>query len=231
MISRLLSVFGRAATVPNVSSAGLPASNPRDELGLAVLASGTGSILQALVDDGLPITVVLVDRPGGAEQIAKSAGIPLERVIRESFGPGFERDAYTADVVEALGRHQVDLIAMAGFGTVLGAAVHASFPGRIVNTHPALLPAFRGWHAVEAALAAGVSETGCTVHLATLEVDDGPIIAQEAVPVIDGDTRDTLHERIKEVERRIYPAALWKLLAELGARQGSQDRGTREGLG
>ena len=101
--------------------------------------------------------------------------------------------------------HQVDLVAMAGFGTVMTEAVHRAFPHRIVNTHPALLPAFPGWHGVRDALAAGVPETGCTVHLATLEMDAGPILAQEVVPVLPGDTEETLHERIKVVERDAVP--------------------------
>jgi phosphoribosylglycinamide formyltransferase-1 len=86
-----------------------------------------------------------------------------------------------------------------------------------VNTHPALLPAFPGWHGVRDALAAGVSETGCTVHLATLEMDAGPILAQEAVPVLADDTADRLHERIKQVERRLYPATVLRALEELAA--------------
>ena len=89
----------------------------------------------------------------------------------------------------------------------------------MLNTHPALLPAFRGWHAVEEALAAGVKVTGCTVHLVTLEVDAGPIVAQEAVVVIPGDTAESLHERIKVVERRLYPAAIRAFAA--GERAGS----------
>ena len=105
---------------------------------------------------------------------------------------------------------------MAGFGTILDKPIHDAYAGRIVNTHPALLPAFKGWHAVEEALAAGVKVTGCTVHLATLEVDDGPILAQEAVPVLPDDTVETLHERIKEVERRLYPAVLHELIDEEG---------------
>ena len=92
--------------------------------------------------------------------------------------------------------------------------MHDAYPDRIVNTHPALLPAFKGWHAVDDALAAGVKVTGCTVHLARLEVDDGPILAQEAVPVPDDDTVTSLHERIKAVERRIYPAVLRRLVDE-----------------
>ena len=104
---------------------------------------------------------------------------------------------------------------MAGFGTVLAEPVHAAFGGRILNTHPALLPAFPGWHAVADALAAGVAVTGCTVHLATLEMDAGPVLAQQEVAVVDGDTVDSLHERIKEVERRLYPATVLRALDEL----------------
>jgi phosphoribosylglycinamide formyltransferase-1 len=104
---------------------------------------------------------------------------------------------------------------MAGFGTVVDQPLHDAFAGRVLNTHPALLPAFPGWHAVEAALEAGVKVTGCTVHLATLEMDAGPILAQEAVPVAGDDTVATLHERIKRVERRLYPATVLKMLGEL----------------
>jgi phosphoribosylglycinamide formyltransferase-1 len=91
--------------------------------------------------------------------------------------------------------------------------VFDAYQGRILNTHPSLLPAFRGAHAVPDALAAGVKVTGCTVHVATVEVDDGPIVAQEAVPVRDGDTVESLHERIKEVERRLYPEVVARVVA------------------
>jgi len=173
-----------------------------------VLASGSGTILHALVAADLPIVVVLVDRQCGAIEVARAAGVPVEIVERGSFGGDFDRVAYTNDVVDVLTRHQVELVAMAGFGTILEKPVHDAFPDRIVNTHPALLPSFKGWHAVEDALAAGVKVTGCTVHIARLAVDDGPILAQEAVTVADDDTVETLHERIKEVERRIYPQVL-----------------------
>jgi phosphoribosylglycinamide formyltransferase-1 len=93
---------------------------------------------------------------------------------------------------------------MAGFGTILGKGMFDAFPGHILNTHPALLPSFPGWHGVEDALAYGVKVTGCTVHIATEEVDAGPILAQEAVVVESDDTVESLHERIKAVERRIY---------------------------
>jgi phosphoribosylglycinamide formyltransferase 1 len=181
---------------------------------IGVLASGSGTILGALVAEDLPIVAVIVDRPCGAVEIAGAAGIAVEHVERDSFGPDFDRLAYTHRVVDALERHGVDLVAMAGFGTILDKPIHDAYPGRIVNTHPALLPAFKGWHAVEDALAAGVKVTGCTVHIATLEVDDGPILAQEAVPVLPDDTADSLHERIKAIERRIYPEVLRALLDE-----------------
>jgi phosphoribosylglycinamide formyltransferase-1 len=181
---------------------------------IGVLASGSGTILQALLDADLPIAVVIVDRPCAAVERAQRAGVPAEVVERTDFGRDFDRLAYTHRVVDALERRDVDVVAMAGFGTILEKPVHDAFPGLIVNTHPALLPAFKGWHAVDDALAAGVKVTGCTVHLATLEVDDGPILAQETVAVLDDDTAETLHERIKEVERRLYPQVLRRMIEE-----------------
>jgi phosphoribosylglycinamide formyltransferase-1 len=154
------------------------------------------------------VEAVILDRTCGAEAIAETAGVPVEIVERESYGPAFDRDAYTHRVIDALKRHQIDVIAMAGFGTILAADIFSVFPGRILNTHPALLPAFKGWHAVRDALAAGVKVTGCTVHVATEMVDEGPILAQEAVVVEAGDTEATLHERIKSVERRLYPETI-----------------------
>jgi phosphoribosylglycinamide formyltransferase 1 len=185
-----------------------------------VLASGGGTILASMVDADLPIAVGIADRPCTALERAARAGIPAELVERTSFGPEFDRDAYTRDVVGVLHAYRVDLVAMAGFGTILGQAVHDAYPGAIVNTHPALLPSFKGWHAVDDALAAGVKITGCTVHYATLEVDEGPILAQEAVPVLDDDTVETLHERIKDVERRLYPRVLRQLVTGTRAEEG-----------
>jgi phosphoribosylglycinamide formyltransferase 1 len=181
---------------------------------LGVLASGSGTILQALLDDRLPVEVVVVDRQCGAVERAERAGVPVEVVERESFGDDFDRVAYTHRVVDALKRHEVDLVAMAGFGTILSQEMHDAYPRKILNTHPALLPSFKGWHGVRDALAAGVKVTGCTVHLATLEVDEGPILAQEAVAVLPDDTEETLHERIKDVERRIYPRVIREQLEE-----------------
>ena len=179
---------------------------------VGVLASGGGSILEAMVERSLPIVAVVVDRPCGATDIAARAGISATVVERDDFGPTFDRAAYSKRVVAALDEAEVDLVAMAGFGTILDVLVFDSYAGRVLNTHPALLPSFPGWHGVEDALAYGVKVTGCTVHVARLEVDEGPILAQEAVPVLPDDTVETLHERIKEVERRIYPEVLRKLV-------------------
>jgi phosphoribosylglycinamide formyltransferase 1 len=172
---------------------------------------------------GLPVTTVLSDRPCAALGLAEDQGIAPELVDRATyggFGPGFDREGFTATVAATLVGHQPDLVAMAGFGTVMTESVHRAFPGRILNTHPALLPAFPGWHGVRDALAAGVAETGCTVHLAALQVDAGPILAQQAVPVLPGDTEETLHERIKVAERALYPATITWALAELEAGRG-----------
>ena len=109
----------------------------------------------------------------------------------------------------------IDLIAMAGFGTILSEEFHVAYPGRILNTHPSLLPEFKGWHAVQDALDAGVATTGCTVHVATVALDEGPILAQQAVSVRSGDTAETLQERIKEVERTLYPATIMAVLDRL----------------
>ncbi|MGQ0743753.1 MAG: phosphoribosylglycinamide formyltransferase [Acidimicrobiales bacterium] len=203
-----------------------------DQPRLAVLASGGGSNLAAMLSAGLVVTVVLVDRPCGAEKVAKEAGVPVERVIRESFGSSFDRDGYTEAVTRALAPHGVDTVAMAGFGTVLGQVIHDAYPGRILNTHPALLPAYPGWHAVEEALAAGATVTGCTVHVATLEVDSGPILATGEVPIRPGDTAETLHARIKAVEHRIYPRAIADFLgaADMSATGLPADRSPATGL-
>jgi phosphoribosylglycinamide formyltransferase-1 len=177
-----------------------------------VLASGGGSILEAILADGIPVAVVVVDRPCGATDVAAAAGVPAVVVARTSFGADFDRDAFTGEVVDVLQAHEVDLVVMAGFMTILAQAAFDAFPGAILNTHPALLPAFPGAHAVRDAVAAGAEVTGTTVHVATLEVDAGPILAQEAVAVLPDDSVESLHERIKVVERRLYPATIRQIL-------------------
>jgi phosphoribosylglycinamide formyltransferase-1 len=173
-----------------------------------------------MFEAGLPVTIVLADRSCAGLRLAEDHWAAAELVDRKAYGgfdAGFDREGFTATVAATLVAHQVDLVAMAGFGTVMTQAVHTAFPNRIVNTHPALLPLFPGWRGVRDALAAGVIETGCTVHLATLEMDAGPILAQQAVPVLPGDTEESLHERIKVVERVLYPATVAWALGELEA--------------
>lgn len=180
----------------------------------AVLASGSGTLLEAILADGIPVSLVVADRPSRALEVAEAHGVPARLVERTTFGPDFDRVAYTKDVVAVLQEAEIDLIVMAGFGTVFAESLYEAFGSRVLNTHPALLPAFKGWRAVRDALAAGVKVTGCTIHVATLEVDAGPILAQEAVPVLDGDDEATLHERIKAVERRLYPQTIRAVLAD-----------------
>jgi phosphoribosylglycinamide formyltransferase-1 len=179
---------------------------------IAVLVSGTGTILDAMLAADVPIKVVVADRPCPALDRASAAGIEPLLVARSSFGPHFDRNAYSAEMADELADHHVELVAMAGFGTVFGQPMQDAYGGRILNTHPALLPAFPGWHAVADALAYGVKVTGCTVHVAGLEVDTGPILAQEPVRVHDDDTVESLHERIKAVERRLYPTTIHEIL-------------------
>ncbi len=186
-----------------------------------MLVSGSGTILEAILATDLPVGLVVADRPCRALDVASGRGTPTALVDRAGFGgfgPGFDRWAYTQAVAEVLLAAAVDVVVMAGFGTVLDQPVHDAYPGRILNTHPALLPAFPGWHAVHDALAAGVPETGTTVHVAHLEMDTGPILAQATVAILPGDTEDTLHERIKAVERTLYPATIRAFVDDLAPR-------------
>ena len=179
---------------------------------IGVLASGSGTNLESIFAAGIPVEVVVVDRPCRATEVAAAHGVPAVLVERTSYGKDFDRLAYTNAVIDVLEQHEIDLVVMAGFGTIFEKTMFDAYEGRILNTHPALLPAFPGWHAVRDTLAAGVKVTGVTVHIATLEVDAGPILAQAAVPVLPDDDEDTLHERIKEVERTLYPETIKAIL-------------------
>lgn len=170
-----------------------------------MLASGTGSLLNSLLaaaQDDYPARVVAVgvDRDCRATQIAAEANIPAFAV---RVGEHPTRDDWDAAITEATAAHQPDLVVSAGFMRILGPQFLSRFNGRILNTHPALLPAFPGAHGVRDALAYGVKVTGCTVHLVDAGVDTGPILAQQPVEVRDGDNEETLHERIKVVERQL----------------------------
>ncbi|OBI92447.1 phosphoribosylglycinamide formyltransferase [Mycobacterium asiaticum] len=172
---------------------------------LVVLASGTGSLLNSLLaaavgDYPARVVAVGVDRDCRATEIAARAGIPAYKV---SVGDHPTRDAWDAAITAATAAHKPDLVVSAGFMRILGPQFLSRFIGRTVNTHPALLPAFPGAHGVRDALAYGVKVTGCTVHLVDAGVDTGPILAQQPVEVLDGDDEDSLHERIKVVERQL----------------------------
>lgn len=188
-----------------------------NKLRIGVLVSGRGSNLQAIIDavkaGWLPvhIAVVISDKPGAyALERARDAGIPT-MVIERSRYEG--RDAFEEAIVETLAGRQVDLVALAGFMRIIGKTLLKRYAQRVVNIHPALLPSFPGLHAQAQAVAYGVKVTGCTVHFVDEGMDTGPIILQQAVPVEDQDTEETLSRRILAEEHKIYPAAL-KLLAE-----------------
>lgn len=171
---------------------------------LVVLASGTGSLFAALLDardDDYVVEALITDVPtAGALSIARNAGVETRVVDPSNFADRAEWDeALTASIQE----FKPTLVVSAGFMRILGQDTLHAFPNRIINTHPALLPAFPGAHAVREALAAGVTETGCTVHVVDAGVDTGPVIVQETVPVSPDDNEAVLHERIKTVERRL----------------------------
>lgn len=172
---------------------------------VVVLASGTGSLLGALIDAAsgdYPARVVAVgvDRDCRAIEVAKAASLPTF-TVRLADHPS--RGAWDAAITDATAAHKPDLIVSAGFMKILGPQFLSRFCGRTLNTHPALLPAFAGARGVADALAYGVKVTGCTVHLVDAGTDTGPVLAQQAVPVLDGDDEETLHERIKVVERQL----------------------------
>ena len=172
---------------------------------VVVLASGTGSLLQSLLDatgGDFPAAIVAVgvDRECPAVEVAAAASVPT---FTERLPDYPDRPAWDAAITKATASYQPDLIVSAGFMKILGPQFLSLFMGRIINTHPALLPAFPGAHAVPEALAYGVKVTGCSVHLVDAGTDTGPILAQEVVPVLDDDDVATLHERIKVVERQL----------------------------
>lgn len=172
---------------------------------LVVLASGTGSLLASLLATAVGdypgrVVAVGVDRDCPAVDIAKAADVPVYRVRLSDYP---DRAAWDAAITDATADHRPDLIVSAGFMKILGPQFLSRYMGRIVNTHPALLPAFPGAHAVPESLDYGVKVTGCTVHLVDAGTDTGPILAQEVVAVRDDDDEASLHERIKVVERRL----------------------------
>lgn len=172
----------------------------------AVLASGSGTNLQALLD-AYPenVAVVAGDKKGAfAFERARQAGVPVEHVDPAGF---LTREDFDRELAERIAAYGVGLVVGAGYIRVLSSVFLERFPA-VLNVHPSLLPRFRGLRAVERALEAGVEETGVSVHFMVEEVDAGPVVAQEAVPVVPGDTRETLLERLHPVEHRLLVRAV-----------------------
>jgi phosphoribosylglycinamide formyltransferase 1 len=184
---------------------------------LGVLGSGKGSNMTAIADDcasgAIPaeIALVLSDVPNASIlERARERNLRAEFIPPGSFRTKLDEPAERS-YVAALQEAAVDLIVLAGFMRILKGDFLRAFPQRVVNIHPALLPAFPGLEAWKQALDHGVKVTGCTVHFVDQGIDSGPIIAQETVPVLPGDTPETLHERIQQVERRLYPRVIGAL--------------------
>lgn len=187
-----------------------------DRLKIGVLLSGSGTNLQAIIDaivEGLPTDIVLVvsSRPDayGIER-ARAAGIPTLVMNREKYADVLAADA---QIVEALQEAGAEYVVMAGYMRKVTSVMLDAFPNRVLNLHPALLPSFKGAHAIADAFNAGVKVTGVTVHFANADYDKGPIVAQRAITVAENDTLDTLEAKIHDVEHVLYPEVIG-LIAE-----------------
>lgn len=182
-------------------------------MNVGVLVSGSGTNLQAILDAqargelGRARVVVVVSNVAGVRALERAAAarVAAEVLSHKAYA---SRDAFDEALVARLRAHEVELVALAGFMRLLTPTLLGAFPGRVVNIHPALLPAFPGLHAQKQALDYGARVTGCTVHFVDEGCDTGPIIAQAAVPVLDGDDEAALTARILAEEHRLYPAAL-----------------------
>lgn len=179
---------------------------------LGVMASGSGSnfevICEAIASKQLNAAVpVLIYNNPEAKVVARAErwGVPTKLLNHREYK---KREDLDRTIVEVLRAAEIDLVIMAGWMRIITKVLLEAFPGRVINIHPSLLPSFRGIHAVEQALAAKVKVTGCTVHLADLEVDHGPILMQAAVPILEDDTSETLHARIQVQEHLIFPQAI-----------------------
>ena len=188
-----------------------------EPLALGVLLSGSGSNLQALIDAiaagrlraRIAVVISNVEDAGGVAR-AHRAGVPTFVLPH---GAAASREAYDRRVVDELRAYGVELVVLAGFMRLVTPVLLNAFPQRVVNVHPALLPAFPGLHAERQALAHGARVTGVTVHFVDEETDHGPIIAQAAVPILPGDTEATLHARVQRQEHRLYPFAIQLIAA------------------
>ncbi|MFN3360637.1 MAG: phosphoribosylglycinamide formyltransferase [Pseudanabaenaceae cyanobacterium] len=186
---------------------------------LGILASGKGSNLVAIADAiaagelNAQIAVVIYNNPDApVRERCQERGIPHVLLNHREFA---SRELLDDRLAHTLEQYQVDLVVMAGWMRIVTQVLIDRFPHRILNIHPSLLPSFPGHRAVQQALEYGVKITGCTVHIVTLEVDRGPILAQVPVPVLPGDTVETLHQRIQQAEHKIYPKTIGAYLQRL----------------
>ena len=195
----------------------MPSAAPSSRARVAVLLSGTGSLCAALLaatdDPGYPAEVVVVgsDRTADGLAHARRRGLPTF-TCRVADHP--DRAAWDRALAAELGAFEPDLVISAGFMKLVGPAVLGAFGGRLINTHPALLPSFPGAHAVRDALAAGVSVTGATVHVVDAGIDTGPVLARRQVAVLPGDDEPRLHERIKAVERELLVQTVAEIVTQ-----------------
>ena len=194
------------------------AEKPAGKKRVAILISGRGSNMAALIGaaqaEDYPAAIVLVvsNRPdAGGLAHAREAGIETAIVDHRQFGA--DRESFERSLDVQLQEHRIDLVCLAGFMRLLTPTFVRRWSGRMLNIHPALLPQFKGLHTHRRALEASAKQHGATVHFVVPEMDSGPIVAQEAVPVLEDDTEETLARRVLEVEHRIYPQAL-RLVAE-----------------
>ncbi|MGQ9587790.1 MAG: phosphoribosylglycinamide formyltransferase [Thermoplasmata archaeon] len=183
---------------------------------IGVLASGSGTNLQAIIDscesgeiDGDVVVVISNVSDAGALERARKHGIPAFVFPHK----GLTREQHESDIIQCLEQHKVDLVCLAGYLRMLTPVLINRYAGRMMNTHPALLPSFggkgmHGLHVHQAVLDYGCKVSGCTIHFVTLDVDGGPIILQKAVPVLEGDTAETLQERVLKEEHKLYPRAV-----------------------
>jgi phosphoribosylglycinamide formyltransferase-1 len=203
----------------------VPAASPSERARIAVLLSGTGSLCAALLaatdDPDYPATVVAVGSDRDAEGLghARRRGLPTF-VCAVTDHP--DRAAWDRALAAEIAAAEPDLVVSAGFMKIVGPAVLEAFGGRLINTHPALLPAFPGAHAVRDALAAGATVTGATVHVVDAGVDTGPVLAQREVAVLPGDDEARLHERIKAVERELLVHTVAELVPAVLKRKSSR---------
>jgi phosphoribosylglycinamide formyltransferase-1 len=186
-----------------------------DKPKIAILISGTGSNMEAIITAcrrgalSAEIAIVISDNPR-AEGIKKARTRGIKTLVCP-YAKGLSREENETPIIEAIKEEKIDWIVLAGYMKILSATFVRAFPRRVVNIHPALLPAFPGAHAIADALASQADLTGVTIHLVDEFVDHGAIIAQEEVPILDGDTEETLAARIHAAEHRLYPKTLQEL--------------------